>query len=221
MNTLGIWVENNKEKIKGEGKQHQEQLVNNIDLTVHINLWKMQLNRQSKGAIIFSFLKSDFDYFLDIGLRLPSIEKIKKLNIYFPFQVAVEECIDLGGTFHEDTNLVNAIFNENYRVISGSGLKILKVERHDGADKFNIYRLDVNNDIKLYQQYNGTGLEINLNQITQFRNESYYFRFRIKLKSEQNFSRASSIVKCNTWVSRKESAILSGHVKNLCSTYRN
>jgi hypothetical protein len=35
------------------------------------------------------------------------------------------------------------------------------------------------------------------------------------------FMCASSIVKCNTWVSRKESAILSGYVKNLCSSYRN
>jgi len=32
---------------------------------------------------------------------------------------------------------------------------------------------------------------------------------------------ASSIVKCNTWVSRKESAILSVYAKNLCSSYRN
>ncbi len=190
MNTLGIWVENNKQKEKWEGKKHQEQVRNNnIDLTIHINLWKMQLHRQTKIEKITSFFKNDFDYFLDIGLKLPSIEKIKKLNVYFPFQITAEECIDLGGTFHEDTNLVNAIFNEDYRVISGSGLKILEVVRHDGSDKFNIYRLDTKNDIKLYQQYNGTVLEISFNQITQSRNESYYFRFRIKLKKEQNFTR--------------------------------
>ncbi len=31
---------------------------------------------------------------------------------------------------------------------------------------------------------------------------------------------ASSIVKCNTWDSNKESAILDDYVKNLCSSYR-
>lgn len=191
MNTLGIWVEWNKQKQDqarpNKGGKKQEQIKpdqnnksNSINLQVHINLWKMRLER--------SFSRKEFDHFFDIGLRLPSIAGIAKLNIYLPFDIAQNNCLDLGGAFHEDSNLVNAIFNEHYK-LSGIGTKILKVERQDGSDTFNIYRLDLNSDVSLTQHYSGTVIEINLSKITQRVTEPFYFRFRIRSPKVQQFTK--------------------------------
>ena len=188
MDTLGIWyepIETGPEKTTGSGK------LNEVKTDIHINLWKLQTNqiRSSRSNLKLSRYDRKFDHFLDLGLMISDISEINRICIFLPFSIQINEIIDLGNAFHQDANLVSAIFNADLRATS-SGTKILEVENLESHYKFNIYSLDTAQQIKI-EEYKDIGvvIYINLAQIVHKRTEAHYFRIRIKSENVRNFSR--------------------------------
>lgn len=151
-------------------------------------LWyeKRNQNDTEKASVILNFnlwteCKWDRSYF-DIGLKVDKLNLIDKINFFFPFEINENksEINDLGKTLKE-ANVTSAIFNENYSVTEKVQGKLLDVSNIEKQIVFNVYELDINENIDLEKLSDGTLLSIKIqgNPSLEDLTTSVYFRFRI------------------------------------------
>lgn len=158
MNCISLWYEPKEKTNKKK-----------IDLEVHLNLWKINKSK----------------YFLDIGIRIEKTKNIKKLNIHIPSEnITNEDIKDLGKIISENDILLNAVFNDNYKRISDSEKKwscVYKEKSESENIEFNIYHIDINQDIKIKKCYDGTKIVIK-NKMSE--EKPLYYRIRIDNSKE-------------------------------------
>jgi len=168
MNTLSIWYE------KKEGCAQ-----NNVKLDLHFNFWKLEKQQ---------FLK-EYAYFLDIGLKIENFKNVDKVKMFFPFLLSRDAVSDLGAVISKSTDLVNAIFNEEFRISNIGHEKYRDLEHQEGDKSFSIYTIDVKNDIEINSKYGGSIIELNTGVIIYPKiKKTCYFRFRIRQDSLKQFT---------------------------------
>lgn len=126
---------------------------------------------------------------LDIGFKVDSLDMAEELYFFLPFSTPPGEKTkyieDLGCKFQQ-TELVDAIFNESYATTIAANTKSIDVKSIDGKESFKIYQLDIAHDIELEPFSDGTILKIKTSNIISGRRTdsetfpTYYLRFRIK-----------------------------------------
>ncbi len=134
--------------------------INEVEL--HFNLWKLPNGN--------SHIR-----FLDIGIKLKNTTNIEELKLYFPTIIKKEDFEDIVEKFISKPDLVSAIFNENYKVVSDGTSKLFQIKDSKDEFVFNIYKTG-KDDIKWEEKYSGTILSISIPQ----QDNEIYFRFRIK-----------------------------------------
>lgn len=161
MKSLAIWHQESDSEEKNE-----------IDL--HINFWKLPVK------------KNEFNRFLDIGIKIYDTKKIKKIFLYVPFIIQKDNIHDLGEIIVKNHDgLLNAIFNESYKIKGGDTSNYHEITDESGAEITNIYSFE-KDDILLESMYSGTKVTIELpkNVVKQ----KTYIRFRIQTKELDRFS---------------------------------
>lgn len=148
--------------------------INLTDVELHFNLWKIP-----NGS-------KEHHKFLDIGVKLNDTTNVNVLNIFFPTELTSHDFFDIVSKFIDKPDLVSAIFNENYKVISDGTSKSYEIR--DGHDSFvfNIYKTS-SNDLAFKNFENGTIVSI---KILRQERKSYY-RFRIRGEFIQSISTIS------------------------------
>lgn len=144
----------------------------------HINFWKLP---KENG--------SDFERFLDIGLKLDKISDISTVFIYVPCKINPTEVYDLGKTIcGSDANLLNAIFNEKYSITIDSTSDYYQVKKpSQQGPAFNIYALGSEN-IELEKSYHdGTLIKIKMPN-NSVKKTNTYIRIRIRSKNLEDLS---------------------------------
>lgn len=140
--------------------------LNNITLSeveLHFNFWKIP--NGTKG----------YHKFLDIGIKLDNTDNVKKLNIYFPKDIASSDFVDIVSKFIDKADLVSAIFNENYKVISDGTMKSYEITDSKNNFVFTIYKTSAS-DLEYQKANKGTIVSI---KVLRQSKKSYY-RFRLK-----------------------------------------
>lgn len=147
---------------------------NKAELQLHLNHWKAK----NEGF-------KDFDYFLDIGIRVKNGANVQKLCFYLP-----EEKLDLHTTIEDlganlrNAKLLTAVFNENYSSNTAGNKKYFNVI-HEKKTQFYIYSLDITSDCTPLHDYEGTIVKI---KFKNFPGVDTYYRIRIKTNFVKNFS---------------------------------
>lgn len=143
---------------------------------IHINFWKLPTSNTT-------FVK-----FLDIGFNLHNALPVEKLFIYFPFHIDLQNLIDLGQVIVKgSTNLLNAIFNEDYQITSAAKSDYHDVKDNNGKNVFNIYVMNENN-YSVTDKYLGTIISITLPK-KPTRRKRTYLRLRVTGESLLGFSK--------------------------------
>lgn len=144
-----------------------------VSADVHFNLWKL---RKRKKLLRY---RDKYKYFLDIGVMVHEIQEVNCIRIYFPFELKENDVKDLGSTIRQNKNLINGIFNEDYRVLHDSIPKQTKVINNCNSDEpeFIIYSIEKCTEIS--DKYNGSILTINVKNIKCDDCKKFYLRFRI------------------------------------------
>lgn len=132
-------------------------------LDLHFNFWKIP-NGTSKSH-----------KFLDIGVKLSNTKNIESLKIYFPVKIKESDFEDIVDKFINKVDLVSAIFNENYKVISTATSKSFEIKDTKNEFIFNIYKTSIS-DLIFVDKYEGTLISISIPK----EEKTNYFRFRIK-----------------------------------------
>jgi len=157
MNCIGIWLSN----------QHDQQP---RELECHFNLW--MLNR------IIHKRNEKLDCFLDIGIKLCRQGDSTHINIFIPNQIDKSNIQDLGTIFKDNTGLVSAVFNEDYGVLTRAREKTIEVQQADATPLFDIYMLDLENDVSIVRQFGGSTISIHIPE--HLKNKMHYYRIRLK-----------------------------------------
>lgn len=186
MNTVAIWYEGSAsgEEVKPE-------------LHLHINHWKLRFNKSyfirlarrlctiTLGRYFNRCVFHNNDYFIDFGLKIHNGSSVDNICIYIPGEFSeTEKLIEDIGSKLNDQRLITAVFNEPYNTSTVTDAKYFVVSQ-DGTPLFNIYRLDIKHDIKLFKQFNGTIIKF---PCKIFNNLPTYYRFRLKAIVVSNFS---------------------------------
>jgi len=164
MNCFAIWY--TPKKVNG---------LKRIDAEVHVNLWKLK----EKG-------KKSFDHFLDMGIMIEDKNNIESINIFIPSKINKSEIEDLGNYFKKHTDLVPTVFNRDYIPLVHQKKKIIEVLNRDKEHQFNIYRLDVDHDIKIKNIDKGSVIRILVSH--DITGGKTYYRVRIKSKVVESLS---------------------------------
>jgi hypothetical protein len=125
------------------------------DVELHFNFWKIPNGTKNHHK------------FLDIGINLD--------NIYFPKEITNSDFEDIVSKFIDKPDLVSAIFNENYKVISDGTSKSYEITDSKNNFVFTIYKTSVS-DLEYQRAHNGTIVSI---KVLRQKKKSYY-RFRLK-----------------------------------------
>lgn len=190
MKTYAIWYTKEKE----ESNEPAE-------IEVHLNLWK--LPRTNKNFFQrFSKTSGSDEILLDFGIKLVKRENLSSIKVFFPFNLSKNQIKDIGKKFLTNTDLITAVFNEDYPIEIGSLTKQIRVNASSTVistgstpnnasaggnvsddkqvEPFIIYTLDIeNNDCNLEYKYGGTIMEIVIPKELKSTNEPLYYRFRI------------------------------------------
>lgn len=142
-NSLQIWYDGSEE----------------AELQLDINVWRLKNIWERK-------------IYLDFGVKILLPNKVKRIYIYFPFDIKKDNIIDLGKKL-ENVFLLNGIFNENYTIQTQT--KNIYVKDDTGNIIFSIYELDIKKDVVLETNFSGTVISF------EVKGEKYpkYYRFRI------------------------------------------
>lgn len=159
MGSFALWFEGTQED------------TNNIKAEVHFNLWNLHYKKAQPTS-------------LDIGVKLINVKRESILNFYVPFDIEKEEIIDLGDKL-KSSDILCAVFNEDYTLSRVGTEKILYVKNQDNVDIMSIYCLDIVNDVILTKCYDGSLIKIKINDTFRQSNETIYYRFRIKSRNLQ------------------------------------
>jgi hypothetical protein len=84
----------------------------------------------------------------------------------------------LGLAFKDKTELVSAVFNEDYGVLVRAKEKAIEVQRADGTPLFDIYVLDLENDVSVESQFGGSTISIRIPE--HLKKKKHYYRIRLK-----------------------------------------
>ena len=157
MNCIGIWLtnQNNRQPCK---------------LECHFNLWMLKRINHKRNEKL--------DCFLDIGIKLCHQDESTHINIFIPNQIDKSNIQDLGIIFKDNTELVSAVFNEDYGVLTRAKEKIIEVQQADTKPLFDIYMLDLENDISIESQFGGSTISIRIPEY--LKNKTHYYRIRLK-----------------------------------------
>lgn len=152
MKSIAIWY-----------KPINKEIIADEKLDLHFNFWKIPngTNKSSK--------------FLDIGIKLSNTKNIEFLKIYVPIKIKNSDFEDIVDKFITNPELLNAIFNENYRVTSDGTSKSSEIKDANNNFVFNIYKTSTS-DLDFEEKYYGTIISINIPKELK----TNYFRFRIK-----------------------------------------
>ena len=173
MKTLAVWYE-----VEGQENENTEE--NKIGTEMHVNFLKLKKNKT-------------YDYMLELGFMIDNITGISRMNIHFPFEVKKKDFEDVGSLLHDNNKLANSIFNEHYVTTpEAKHPKQISVKKNEKVE-FTIYTIDFNNeetaekngDYTLIDQYEGTLLSLNFNNISK--KENAYIRFRLKISEWKDF----------------------------------
>ncbi len=132
-------------------------------LDLHFNFWKIP-NGTTKSH-----------KFLDIGIKISNTKNIESLKIYFPVKIKKTDFEDIVEKFIHKVDLLSAIFNENYKVISTATSKSFEIKDTKNEFVFNVYKTS-HSDLSFEEKYGGTIISINIPK----EEKANYFRFRIK-----------------------------------------
>lgn len=157
MNCIGIWLSN---------QQNQQP----HELECHFNLW--MLNRINHRR------SEKLDCFLDIGIKLHHRDESTHINIFIPDRIDKSNVQDLGIIFKDNTELVSAVFNEDYGVLTHAKEKTIEVQQADKTPLFDIYMLDFENDVSIVRQFGGSTIGIHIPE--HLKNKVHYYRIRLK-----------------------------------------
>ena len=157
MNCIGIWLSNPQ-------NQHQGKL------ECHFNLW--MLNRLGHKP------NEKLDCFLDIGIMLHQQDEATHINIFLPDQINKSNVQDLGAVFKDKTELVSAVFNEDYGILTRAKEKTIEVQQADTTLLFDIYMLDLENDVSIESKFGGSTISIHIPE--HLKNKKHYYRIRLK-----------------------------------------
>lgn len=146
--TIAVWYESSQEGVQKS------------NLELHFNLWKLPSGN--------NYLR-----FLDIGVMIPDPAEVRQLCIYFPFDVPTACFEDIVGKFITDSNLVSAIFNENYTVALEPSSKSRLIKKGD-KEVFDIYETGPQN-LQRQSLFGGTVFKLSFQQ----RGRPVYLRFRV------------------------------------------
>jgi hypothetical protein len=161
MNCIGIWLTH------ARGDQHNQQP---RELECHFNLW--MLNRIGHRS------NAKLDCFLDIGVMLSNADESTHINIFIPDRINKSNVQDLGLIFKDKAELVSAVFNEDYGVLARAKEKTLEVQKADATPLFDIYMLDLENDVSIESQFDGSTIHIRIPE--HLKNKKHYYRIRLK-----------------------------------------
>lgn len=159
-----------------EPKEENDSSISNAELQLHFNHWKLEEKNNSR---------KDYDYFLDIGIRVKDGANIRNICFFLP-EVANDLSLvfeDLGSKL-KDAKLLTAIFNEKYSANSGGIQKYFQATK-DGKNELFIYALDVRSDLVSIHNYGGTIVKI---AFTCFDGVDTYYRIRLKTDFVKKFS---------------------------------
>lgn len=175
MRSFVLWYENKIESIKNKPKNKikNEQRVH---LDVHVNQWQYLKNRKR-------------NYF-DFGFLVKDISNISNIFFFLPFakdNVKVSDlCEKICGS--EQARLVNAIFNESYRISCIENPKSTKIKRkvREPNEEFIVYSLS-EAQLSVSSESEGSLVKIDLRDINLHGGpREYYFRFRIEISDGQS-----------------------------------
>lgn len=155
---------------------------------VHINLWESKICQNSDDMVCF-----------DIGVMVSDVTYLDKLNIYCPFKVEKSGVQDLNHKIIENTDLVGAIFNENYSACTGFPRRLIIKSDNDERKVFVIYELDIENDLDIqyipqseHDNSCGSLLAFSLDNVASGEYKDgeklpvqYYFRVRISVNEDK------------------------------------
>lgn len=98
---------------------------------------------------------------------------------YVPWTIHKGDLRDLGQHL-KTTEILCTVFNEDYTVAQDAQSKVLHIEDAAKSPLFNIYCLDIENDVEL--QHRCTGTLFSISRPSQFEGSSTteYYRFRIQ-----------------------------------------
>lgn len=176
--SFAFWYEEDEKKLGDKGDKE-------LSATMNFNLW-CQCDWEMEHP------------YLDVGFEVVNLSLAKTLFFYLPLPIPEphnEYIADLGEKFTK-TELIDAVFNENYSAELAASSKTIRVKPIDPNKKlkpFQIYEIDVAHDIELESfasssGYQGTVMKIPVARIVakdvaeepKDRCDTYYFRFRIK-----------------------------------------
>ena len=143
---------------------------------VHFNLWDLHSRKTQPPC-------------LDVGIKISAPQGYSKMFLYVPWAIEKGDLRDLG-QYLKTTEILCTVFNEDYTVAQDAQSKVLHIEDAAKSPLFDIYCLDIENDVGLQQRYTGTLLSIS--RPTQFEGSSTteYYRFRIQTP------RFNEMIKC-------------------------
>lgn len=133
------------------------------DVELHFNFWKIPIDSK------------EFRKFLDIGIKLDDTDNVRSLNIYFPSEINNSNFEDIVSKFIDKADLVNAIFNENYKVTADGLTKCYEITDSKNESVFSIYKTSAS-DVEFRRANSGTIVSI---RVLKQRKKSYY-RFRVR-----------------------------------------
>lgn len=108
-----------------------------VTASVHVNFWSQTPYKNHQDL-----------YFLDFGIMVSDISKLYKINLYVPFEICKFDVKDLGGKI-SDSKLINAIFNEDYTVISGISKHCIVRSKDNSNNSFVVYALNESTEINI------------------------------------------------------------------------
>jgi hypothetical protein len=157
VNCIGIWLSN----------QYDQQA---RELECHFNLWMLKRISHRRNEKL--------DCFLDIGIKLHRQDGSTHVNIFIPDKIDKSNIQDLGIIFKDHTELVSAVFNEDYGVLIRPNEKTVEVQQADKTLLFDIYILDLENDVSIQSQFGGSTISIHIPD--HLKNKTHYYRIRLK-----------------------------------------
>lgn len=185
MVSFAFWYEEVKKTGEGDLSQGGQEPGKELFALMNFNLW-CQCGWGSNAP------------YLDIGFKVTNLSLAEALYFYLPFELPSpydQHIEDLGVKFTK-TELVDAVFNQNYFVEVAASSKTINVKASDpkkGSDVFRIYEFDIAHDIEVEPFTSscgdkGTILKIPVahivakpsNRMAEEGSDVYYFRFRIK-----------------------------------------
>ena len=175
MNSFALWFDSSRVEM------------DDFTADVHFNLWNLHY-RKAKPP------------FLDVGIRIKEPKGYSKVYFFVPWEISKENITDLG-QYLRSTEILCAIFNEDYTMVQSPQSKVLQAQNPNGDLVINIYCLDIQNDLQIERKYGGTlisfdrppQLDGTATEYYRFRISSSDFKHVIKSYSPKNVFLQSAI----------------------------